>query len=158
MPSSRYRINEKGPWTTLPLKIVDGDPKFGPFDPNYGTFVNAQYAQQVEFHPVPSADPDTLPDYLSGGGRFDFQTAELTKLTEDGQIAKLEIGDRVEFYVEVFDRNPTPNRPPGKSEARIKEVLSASDVLSRLDQTRQAEAKIRDLEKKQRDVFGRNRD
>ena len=119
----RYRINEKGPWTTLPLKIVDADPRFGPFNPNYGTFVNAQYGQQVEFHPVASADPDTLPDYLTGGGRFDFQTAELTKLTEDGRLAKLEIGDRVEFYVEVFDRNPAPNRPPGKSEMRIKEVL-----------------------------------
>ena len=85
--------------------------------------MNATYGQQVEFYPIPSADPDTLPDYLTGGGRFDFQTAELTKTTEDGQTAKLAIGDRVEFYVEVFDRNPAPDRPPGKSEARIKEVL-----------------------------------
>src|SRR5262245_612700 len=151
----RYRINERGPWVVLPLKTVDADAKTGPFDPLYGTFVNAVYGQQVEFHPVPSPDRDTTPDYLTGGGRFDFQTAELTKLTEDGRVAKLEIGDRVEYYVEVFDRNPTPNRPPGRSESRIKEVLTASDVLLRLDQTRQAEGKIRDLEKKQRDVFQR---
>jgi hypothetical protein len=96
-----------------------------------------------------------MPDYLTGGGRFDFQTAELTKLTEDGRVAKLEVGDRVEFYVEVYDRNPTPNRPPGRSESRVKELLTPLEVLQRLDQTRQAEAKIRDLEKKQRDVFGR---
>ena len=96
-----------------------------------------------------------MPDYLTGGGRFDFQTAELTKLTEDGRLAKLEIGDRVEYFVEVFDRNPAPNRPPGRSESRIKEILSPGDVLLRLDQTRQAEGKIRDLEKKQRDVFQR---
>ena len=120
----RYRINERGPWVMLPLKTVDADEKSGPFDPTRGTFVNAEYGQQVEFHPMPSPDRDTLPDYLAGGGRFDFQTAELTKITDDGKLAKLEIGDRVEFYVEVFDRNPTPNRPPGRSEARIKEVLS----------------------------------
>jgi hypothetical protein len=35
------------------------------------------------------------------------------------------------------------------------EILSPAEVLSRLDLTRQAEGKIRDLEKKQRDVFGR---
>lgn len=151
----RYRINERGPWARLPLKAVDADSKTGPFDPTFGTFVNAEYGQQVEFHAVPSADRDTTPDYLTGGGRFDFQTAELTKLTEDGKSAKLEVGDRVEFYVEVFDRNPAPNRPAGRSEARIKEVLSPGEVLLRLDQTRQAEGKIRDLEKKQRDVFGR---
>jgi hypothetical protein len=99
-----------------------------------------------------------LPDYLTGGGHFDFQTAELTKQSDDGTPSKLEIGDRVEYYVEVFDRNPAPNRQPGKSETRIKEVLSPGEVLLRLDQTRQAEAKIRDLEKKQRDVFGKKPD
>jgi hypothetical protein len=151
----RYRVNERGPWVPLPLKVVDGDPKWGAFDPNRGTFANADFGQQVEFFPIPSADRDTMPDYLNGGGRFDFQTAELTKLTEDGRVAKLEVGDRVEFYVEVYDRNPTPNRPPGRSESRVKELLTPLEVLQRLDQTRQAEAKIRDLEKKQRDVFGR---
>jgi hypothetical protein len=149
----RYRVNERGPWVPLPLKVVDADPKWGAFDPNRGTFANAEYGQQVEFFPIPSADRDTLPDYLSGGGRFDFQTAELTKITEEGRVAKLEIGDRVEFYVEVYDRNPRENRPPGKSESRIKEVLSPTEVLNRLDQTRQAEGKIRDLEKKEREVF-----
>lgn len=154
----RYRVNERGPWVTLPLKIVDGNENTGPFDPTYGTFSNAQYGQQVEFHAVPSPDRETTPDYLTGGGRFDFQTAELTKLTEEGKLAKLEIGDRVEYYVEVFDRNPVPGRAPGKSEVRMKEVLSASDVLLRLDQTRQAEGKIRDLEKKQRELFQNPKD
>jgi len=151
----RYRINERGTWVTLPLRTIDADAKSGPFDPNYGTFINVQFGQQVEFHPVPSPDRETTPDYLTGGGRFDFQTAELTKITEEGKLAKLEIGDRVEYYVEVFDRNPVPGRAPGKSEARIKEILSPGDVLLRLDQTRQAESKIRDLEKKQRELFGR---
>lgn len=151
----RYRVNEKGPWIPLPLKAIDANEKTGPFDPNRGAFVNTQFGQQVEFHPAPSADRESAPDYLTGGGRFDFQTAELTKITDEGGTAKLEIGDRVEFYVEVFDRNPLAGRKPGRSETRMKEVLTAAEVLSRLDQTRQAEGKIRDLEKKQRDVFGR---
>ena len=113
----------------------------------------------MQFHAAKSSDPDTTPNYLTGGGRFDFQTGQLTKLTDDGKIAKLEIGDRVEFYVEVYDRNPNPGkdnkpRPAGKSETRLKEILSAADVLLRLDQTRQAEGKIRDIEQKQRSIFG----
>src|SRR5262245_18575187 len=151
----RYRINERGPWVTLPLKVVDAEEKWGEFDATRGTFAKADFGLQTEFYPIPSPDRDTTPDYLSGGGRFDFQTAELTKIADDGKLAKLEIGDRVEFYVEIFDRNPAGDRPAGRCEARIKVILSASDVLQRLDQTRQAEGKIRDLEKKQRDVFQR---
>ncbi|HVK15225.1 MAG TPA: hypothetical protein VM597_41180 [Gemmataceae bacterium] len=154
----RYRVNEKGPWIPLPLTPVQADEKTGPFDPNRGAFVNTQFGQQVEFHMAPSADRESAPDFLTGGGRFDFQIAELTKVTDEGTPAKLEIGDRVEFYVEVFDRNPTPNRKPGRSETRMKEVLTAAEVLARLDQTRQAEGKIRDLEKRQRDVFTRPKD
>src|SRR5262245_15197530 len=151
----RYRINERGPWVTLPLKVVDAEEKWGEFDPTRGTFTKAEYGLQTEFYPIPSADRDTTPDYLTGGGRFDFQTAELTKINDDGKLTKLQIGDRVEFYVEVIDRNPAANRPAGRSEARIKEILSAAEVLLRLDQTRQAEGKIRDLEQKQRGVFQR---
>ena len=149
----RYRVNEKGPWIRFDLRVVDADTKTGPFDPTRGAFAHTQYGQQVEFHAMPAADRESTPDYLQGGGRFDFQTAELTKMSEGGASTKLEVGDRVEYYVEVFDRNPGTNRPAGRSEARIKEVLTAGEVLSRLDQTRQAEGKIRDLEKKQRDVF-----
>lgn len=150
-----YRVNEKGPWVPLPLRQVDGGQKTGHFDSNIGTFVNAGYGEQVEFHAAPSLDPETMPDYLTGGGRFDFQTAELTKITDDNKTGKVDVGDRIEFYLEVFDRNPTPGRKPGRSEIRLKEILSATEVLLRLDQTRQAEGKIRELEKKQQDVFGK---
>jgi hypothetical protein len=154
-----YRVNEKGNWTPLPLREVEATDKTGPFDPARGTFAKADDFLQVEMHPSPSKDRDSLPDFLSGGGRFDFQIAEITKNDpETGRISKLEIGDRVEFYVEVYDRNPSAGRKPGRSETRMKEVLSAADVLQRLDQTRQAESKIRDLEKKQRDVFGKKKE
>ena len=55
----RYRVNDRGPWVPLPLKVIDADPKWGPFDPNRGTFAMAVFGQQVEFHPVPSPDRDT---------------------------------------------------------------------------------------------------
>ena len=155
----RYRINEAGPWLAFPLTTTEETEKSGPFNPLTGAFKNSGFGEQVQFHPAKSSDRETTPDYLTGGGRFDFQTAQLTKVTEDGKTGKLEIGDRVEFYVEVYDRNPNPARdgkprPAGKSETRLKEILSASDVLMRLDQTRQAEGKIRDIELKQRNIFG----
>jgi hypothetical protein len=154
-----YRVNDRGTWVPLPLKEIEATDKTGPFDPARGTFEKADDGMQVELHACPSRDPESLPDFLTGGGRFDFQTSDLTKTDpETGKISKVEIGDRIEFYVEVFDRNPAMGRKPGKSEIRMKEILSAADVLMRLDQTRQAEGKIRDLEKKQRDVFGKKRD
>lgn len=155
----RYRVNEKGAWLPFPLTTVEETEKTGPFNPITGAFQKTGYGEQVQFHAAKSSDPDTMPNYLTGGGRFDFQTGQLTKVTDDGKTAKLEIGDRVEFYVEVYDRNPNPGkdnkpRPAGKSETRLKEILSAADVLLRLDQTRQAEGKIRDIEQKQRSIFG----
>ncbi|WP_020473763.1 hypothetical protein [Zavarzinella formosa] len=155
----RYRINEKGPWLAFPLTTVEETEKTGPFNPLTGGFQKTGYGEQVQFHPAKSSDRESTPDYLTGGGRFDFQTAQLTKVTDEGKTTKLEVGDHVEFYVEVFDRNPKlakdgKPRPPGKSEVRMKEILSASDVLLRLDQTRQAEGKIRDIEQKQRSIFG----
>lgn len=154
----RYRINEKGPWLTFTLTSIEETEKSGPFNPFTGGFKFSGFGEQIQFHAAKSSDPETTPNYLTGGGRFDFQTAERTKTKEDGSTAKLEIGDKIEFYVEVFDRVPIPEggkaRPAGKSEIRLKEILSATDVLQRLDQTRQSESKIRDLEQKQKTIFG----
>lgn len=155
----RYRVNEKGPWLAFPLTTIEETEKSGPFNPVTGGFKNSGTGEQVQFHAAKSSDRESTPDFLTGGGRFDFQTAQLAKETDEGKTAKLEIGDRIEFYVEIYDRNPALTsdgkpRPPGKSEIRMKEILSASEVLLRLDQTRQAEGKIREIEQKQRSIFG----
>ncbi len=149
-----YRVNE-GPWTPLPLKQVSADPGVvGRYIPELGLFEKSGYNAQVEFYPVPAANPGTEPDGLEAGGRYNFQTAALTKPTPSGP-AKLEVGDRVEFYVEVFDRNPAPGRPPGRSESRIKTVVTQSQLQSWLDQHDQSRERLREIEERQRGVFGR---
>jgi hypothetical protein len=149
-----YRVNE-GPWTPLPLKEVDADPEVvGRFLPELGLFEKSGFNASVEFFPIPAADPENDPDGLEAGGRYNFQTAALTKETPSGP-AKLEVGDRVEFYVEVFDRNPAPGRPPGRSESRIKTVVTQSQLQAWLDQHDRSRERLRQIEARQRGVFAR---
>ncbi len=150
----QYKVND-GPWTPLPLARVDADPaKVGRFVPELGLFERSGYNAQVEFYPIPAADPEHEPPGLEAGGRYSFQTAALTKLLDDGKTAKLEPGDRVEFYVEVFDRNPAPNRLGGRSESRLKTVVTQSQLLAWIDQHDQSRERLRKLEEGQRGVFG----
>lgn len=149
-----YRVNE-GPWTPLPLKQVSADPAVvGRFLPELALFEKSGFNASVEFYPIPAANPGAEPDGLEAGGRYNFQTAALTKATPNGP-AKLEVGDRVEFYVEVFDRNPAPGRPPGRSESRIKTVVTESQLQAWLDQHDQSREKLRQIEERQRGVFAR---
>jgi hypothetical protein len=149
-----YRVNE-GPWTPLPLKQVTADPAVvGKFLPELALFEKSGFNDSVEFFPIPAADPVNEPDGLEAGGRYNFQTAALTKATPTGP-AKLEVGDRVEFYVEVFDRNPAPGRPPGRSESRIKTVVTQAQLQAWLDQHDQSRDRLRQIEERQRGVFGR---
>src|SRR5262249_7772383 len=109
-----YRVNE-GPWTHLPLTLTTGEvEKVGRFLPEVGAFEGWGVFNPVEFYLVPAADPNEAPNGLEAGGRVNFQTAALTKLDLAGNPARLEVGDRVEFFVDVFDRDPTPDRPPGR--------------------------------------------
>lgn len=152
-----YRVND-GPWTPLPLKATDADEsKVGKFVPELGVFRESGPYGQVEFYPLPPADPATEPPGLEAGGRINFQTAALTKPTDSGGRAKLEVGDRVEFYVEAFDRNPATNRLPGRSESRIKTVVTQGQLQAWLDQRDQSRERLRKLEESQRGVFGQPR-
>ncbi len=141
----RYRVNE-GPWRYLPLQEIRGSEQAGPFDPRQGTFEKTGPRDQIEFHALPSSDLQAVPGRLDGGGRFDFLVRALPGL---------KLGDQVEFAVEVFDRNPDPQRPPGQSEIRRKEVVTEEEFVARVLQTLQQEARIRQLEQKQRGVFDR---
>jgi hypothetical protein len=148
-----YRVNE-GPWTPLPLKQVDADSEqVGRFIPELGLFERSAFNSQVEFYPIPATDPAAEPPGLEAGGRYNFQTAALTKMGSGDASAKLEVGDRVEFYVEVFDRNPAENRPPGRSESRIKTVVTQSQLQAWLDQRDQSRQRLKDIEERQRGVF-----
>jgi hypothetical protein len=148
-----YRVNE-GPWTNLPLNLTTGDPeKVGRFVPEVGAFEGSGVFNPVEFYLVPAANPDEAPSGLEAGGRMNFQTATLTKLDPAGNPARLEVGDRVEFFVEVFDRDPTPDRPAGRSETRIKNVVTQAQLEDWTRQRVQTADKLRMLEERQRGVF-----
>jgi hypothetical protein len=147
-----YRVNE-GDWTPLPLALTTADPaKVGRFLPELGVFERSGPFGQVEFYPVPAADPNEPPG-LEAGGRYNFQTAALTKRGPDGKDTKLEVGDRVEFYVEAFDRNPAPGRPGGKSESRLKTVVTQSQLEDWMRQRDQSRDRLRQIEERQRGVF-----
>src|SRR5208283_1380719 len=103
-PRFRYRVNE-GSWRPLPLREVPFSEKTGAFDPRTGAFAKSGPMDQVAFHAIPSPDLDRFMGRLEGGGRFDFQTKA---------IPGLKTGDRLEFFLEVYDQNPAPGREPGR--------------------------------------------
>jgi hypothetical protein len=150
-----YRVNTIGPdgspregaWLRLPLVTVQATAASGPFDVRRGAFVNTLPREQVGFHPIPSPDPARVPSGLEGGGRYDFQTRALPDL---------KLGDQIDFFVEVFDRNPDPDRPPGRSEVRRKTVVDARQFQEWLSQTLQEEMRLRALEQGQRNIFSRD--
>ena len=150
-----YRVND-GPWSPLPLAMTVANlSQVGKFVPELGVFERSGAFGQVEFYPFSSSNPETEPPGLEAGGRFNFQTSALEKRNEDGTSAKLEVGDRVEYLVEVFDRNPAPGRLPGRSESRIKAVVSESQLKAWLDQRDQSRDRLRQIEERQRGVFNK---
>lgn len=154
-----YRINE-GEWNYLTLKEVQATEETGPFDARTGAFAKSSINDEVEFARVPSFDPNEKPGDLEGGGRFDFKTRTLKKLNSEGKPTELEVGDRVEFYIEVFDKDPSVKNPGtrelgrlGRSEARIKGIVTNTQFVDWVVQTLQSESRLRQLEEKQKGIF-----
>jgi hypothetical protein len=161
-------------FTRLPLKRTVADvKKVGRFVPDLGLFEKsfagldrfARTRVSVEFYPLPSADPATEPGELEAGGRYNFLTDGLRKTRPDGTPAKLEVGDTIEVYLEVFDKFSTwlearggRPRPAGYTrEARRKTIVTEEDayVLTRQrdEAQRKLQDKLRDLADDQRNVF-----
>ena len=138
-----YRVNE-GPWRYLPLSAARPSEAAGAFDRRHGAFEGSGFRDQVEFFAIPSGDPDRFLSGVEGGGRFDFQTRA---------VSGLQAGDQIEFFVEVFDRNPGPEREPGRSESRVKTVVTSTQFVDWVLQTLQQESQIRTLESSQREIF-----
>lgn len=138
----QYRINE-GPWRPYTLQETPtGD---GPFDGRTGAFATSKPGDQVQFHAVPSADPARFLGRIEGGGRFDFQTRGLPEL---------QVGDKIEFFVEVCNRQPGEPKY-GHSEVRLKAIVSVPQLVQWIDATLRQEDRIRQLELRQRGVFGK---
>jgi hypothetical protein len=168
-----YRVND-GDWTLLGLTpVVANEEEVGKFRPDLGVFTSYDVDQNVEFYQIPSPDPDSEAPGLSAGGRYNFKTAALVKV-KNGQSTKLEVGDRVEFRVAVYDRKPGQQipvtqtelanrlpdqrvglgRPAGYSESRIKAVVTTQAFDQWRDQQSRSRERLRDIERLQRGVFG----
>lgn len=140
-------------WHTQLLNPVTADLAVtGPFVEELGLFKNSGVFGQVELYKYPSPDPETQPGELEAGGRYNFLTGGLRKIGPDGQPTKLEPGDRVEFYVAVSDKAPGANRPLGRSESRIKAIVSPRELDDwNLERARSKE-RLRDILEKQRNI------
>jgi hypothetical protein len=103
-----------------------------------------------EFFAKPSEDPDTLGG-IEGGGRYDFDSAGIPD--GKGGLLKLQEGDRIQFYVEVFGR-ADPDGVPGRSAIREKEVVNERDFWAWLERKEDHKERIRQLEERQHAVAG----
>ena len=107
----------------------------------------------VQFYPVPSPDRRFTPDGLEGGGRFDFEVKDLVKTLPGGATTIPQVGDRVEFAIETFDRSPREGRLPGRSDARLKAIVDEKGFRAWISTVLQSESKLRRLRDKQQSVF-----
>ena len=158
----------------LELKPIAADTKIvGNFIPELGLFEKSwegltglkrpeRMKTNIEFYSLPSPAPGKVPAGLEAGGRYMFEIDGLQKKVPNGSggvtNAKLELGDTVELFVEVFDKNPMPNRPAGYTrEARLKIVVSPEDAVyairMRDEQNKRLQDKLRELTADQASVF-----
>lgn len=181
LPAEWQKINhpaddpEARVFARLLLKSTEVPKDAGAFVPDLGLFERSwdgltglkrgdRMKKSVEFYAFPSTNPGVEPAALEAGGRYMFEIDGLTKLVPDkdnpGKFvsAKLELGDTVELYVEVSDKNPGANRTPGFTrEARRKIVVSGDDaalaIRQRDEQNKRLQDKLRDLAADQAGVF-----
>jgi hypothetical protein len=149
-----YRVND-GKWNKIPCLEVPQTEKSGPYFPQQATFQNVAYQREVlknnvMFHALPSADPSKDVPRQYGGGRYDLQTGAMRKVTADGKEAELESGDRVEFYVEVYDAKDQMGRTVDTRSVDMRTEAEYADILIK---TNQNEAKLRELTKLQQGTF-----
>ena len=103
-----------------------------------------------EFFAPPSDDPDALGG-TEGGGRYDFDSAGIPD--GKGGLLRLQEGDRIQFYVEVFGR-ADPDGVPGRSALREKEIVNQKDFWAWIEKKEDHKERIRRLEEEQRSVAG----
>lgn len=105
----------------------------------------------VIVRPEKGKGEDLLPR-MRGKGWFDFETSDLTDAR--GKRIVLRPGDQFEFYVEVFNRHPDRTEAVvGRSETRVKTVVTAPEFRTWVFATLQEENRLRQLEARQKGVF-----
>jgi len=120
----------------------------GAFDGELGIWQNIKDFEtaQVWFHAIPSRRKEEL-GRTEGGGRWDFHISALKNLQP---------GDKIEYFVEVFDNHPDTaagRRAPGRSEVWVKTMVTAAEFDVARKEKEAQERKLRELKDKQTNVF-----
>ena len=141
-------------WIRGNLPEIPANPSAGPFDTKTGVFKYTEFDQQVEFHAVPSLNPDKILGRTSGGGRYFLKTTGLLD-TKTGKALKLKSGDQIEYCIKVYaaHREPESSVPFAVSESRVSTVMTLSEYLAWQSQIIQEDERVKDLERKQKGVF-----
>lgn len=135
-------------WIEQPLPESQGTEKTGAFIPSLGVFEKSGPKAQVFFHAVPSLDPELFLPRTLAGGRFDFKTTGIPD--GKGGLLTLKVGDQIEFAIEVVSKT---GKQIGRSDTRVKTIVSVVEFARWLDETLQEERRIRELDAKQRGLF-----
>ena len=110
VPGARHVPGERGAVDAAAARSRStADPaKVGKFLPELALFEKSGPFGQVEFYPIPAADPANEPAGLEAGGRYNFQTAALTKTTPAGTRRNW----RSATGLNSTSRRSTATRPP----------------------------------------------
>lgn len=127
----------------------------GAFVRDLGLFERSKKFDAVEWFvlPEPTAGKAAA---VEAGGRVNFEVAGLTKKMPDGSTAKLEFGDTVELYVEVFDNQKS--RAAAYTRVKRKTVVGEYEAQAAIVQQiagRKLADQLRDLADDQVRVFVR---
>jgi hypothetical protein len=137
---------------TLPLAEVHDTERT--FDKTRGAFADSNDKESVPFYALPSPRPADVWPRMHAGGRLDFQTSGI--LDEEGLPFAFKLDDQIVVYVEVFNRNPDPNKAlMGKSRLREKDLVSWEKFEAWCYDTLQEASRIEALMYMQQRVYDR---
>jgi hypothetical protein len=106
---------------TLPLAEVHDTERT--FDKSRGAFADSSDKEAVPFYALPSPRPADVWPRMHAGGRLDYDPAGM--LDEEGRPFAFKLDDQIVVYLEVFNRNPDPQKVlMGKSRLREKDLVS----------------------------------
>lgn len=143
-------------WISYPLTEYQPDASAGNFDIKTGVFQNTPFDRAVEFHAIPSFAPDFVMGRTQGGGMVLLKTDGL--LDSNFKSLALKSGDQVEYCVVVYaaERLPAGTTPFTRSETRVATVLDRTAWENWLTQVGREDERVRQLELREKAVFGPN--
>jgi hypothetical protein len=123
------------------------------FDSKTGVFLHTDDDTPVEFHAVPSPNPEAILGRTFGGGRHHLSTTGLLD-KKTGKAVQLKSGDLIEYCVKVYApaRQPEASTPFAVSGTRVTEVRTRDEVGEWYEKVAKENAKVRELYNRQLEV------